>query len=269
MSESTSTFGSGLHDTSLPNNAISLNSGIVVYGIIIKRPYRHSDSPADQDEYNDRLDLLEHEKQIYRRLQGCEGVVPFLDLSGPAILLPLFPEGTLDRYLKRNNVRPTTRADQLKWVKRMVGTLARMHDRRVLFVDVASRNMLIRPDGSIVFCDFGASSIFPLETDIWSVQECGFSFATDVCELGAVTYEVVHNGARQIADFDRTADECGGWPSRDKLPAINTDDVFLGSVIEACWTKGRFRTTHELCQRLEEEDFHTNEAGVGGDLVSG
>ncbi|EXJ77114.1 hypothetical protein A1O3_10272 [Capronia epimyces CBS 606.96] len=150
-----------------------------------------------------------------------------------------------DRHLKRT-IRPT-RAKQLEWAKQMAGTLCRMHDRRVLFVDVASRNMLIHPNGSIVFCDFGTSLIFPPETDIWMAEEFGFSFATDICELGAVIYEVVEG--RQLTDFDRIAEEGGGWPSRDRLPT--TDDVFLGSVIEACWTKGRFRTTHELCQMLE------------------
>lgn len=83
------------------------------------------------------------------------------------------------------------------------------------------------------------------------IEEFGFSFATDICELGAVMYEVVEG--RQLTDFDRIAEEAGGWPPRDQLPTTN--GVFLGSVIEACWTKGKFRTTHELCQMLEEESF--------------
>lgn len=247
MSENT--VGSGIRDTGLPFNTISLNSGITVYGIIVKRPFRNSDSQAEDDEYDNSLQLIEHEKQIYRRLEGCEGVIPFLDLSGPAIQLPLLNDGTLDRYLKCC-IRPT-RAHQLEWMKQMAGTLSRMHDRRVLFVDVASRNMLIHPNGSIIFCDFGTSLIFPLETDIWMIEEFGFSFATDICELGAVMYEVVEG--RQLTDFDRIAEEAGGWPPRDQLPTTN--GVFLGSVIEACWTKGKFRTTHELCQMLEEESF--------------
>lgn len=37
MSENT--VGSGIHDTGLPFNTISLNSGIAVYGIIVKRPF--------------------------------------------------------------------------------------------------------------------------------------------------------------------------------------------------------------------------------------
>lgn len=208
----------------------------------------------EDDEYDNGLQLIEHEKQIYRRLEGCEGVIPFLDLSGPAIQLPLLNNGTLDDYLKRN-IR-LTRAHQLEWVKQMAGTLSRMHDRRVLFVDVASRNMLIHPNRSIIFCDFGTSLMFPLETDIWMIEEFGFSFATDICELGAVIYEVVEG--RQLTDFDRIAEEAGGWPTRDELPT--TDGVFLGSVIEACWTKGRFRTTHELFQMLEDES-NTKEVG--------
>jgi len=44
---------------------------------------------------------------------------------------------------------------------------------------------------------------------------------------------------------------------RDQLPT--TDGIFLGSVIEACWTKAKFRTTCELCQMLEEE-YNPDEA---------
>lgn len=248
--------GFGIYDTGLPFNTISLNSGIAVYGIMIKRPFQISDPSAKGNEYDSSLQLIENEKQIYRRLQGCEGVIPYLDLSGPAIQLPLLNDGTLDRYLK-NNIRPT-RAHQLTWVKQIASTLSRIHDRRVLFVDVASRNMLIHPDGSIIFCDFGTSLIFPMETDIWKAEEFGFSYATDICELGAVVYEVVTG--RQLTDFDQIAEEAGGWPNRDQLPS--TDGVFLGSVIEACWTKGKFRTTHELCQMLEEESNH-DEVGNG------
>jgi hypothetical protein len=72
---------------------------------------------------------------------------------------------------------------------------------------------------------------------------------TDIGELGAIIYEAVTG--QQLADFDQIAEEGSSWPTRDQLPT--TDDVFLRSVIEACWTKGKFRTTHELCQMLEEE----------------
>jgi hypothetical protein len=109
--------------------------------------------------------------------------------------------------------------------------------------------MLIHLDGSIIFCDFGTSLMFPMETDIWNTEEFGFSFAKDICELGAVIYEVVTG--QQLTDFDRIAEEGVGRPTRDQLPT--TDGVFLGSVIEARWKKGKFRTTRELCQMLEEE----------------
>ncbi|KAL6244646.1 hypothetical protein RBB50_008174 [Rhinocladiella similis] len=225
--------GAGIHDTGLPFDTISLNSGIAVYGIIIKRPFQSSDPLATNDEYADGLQRFEHEKNIYRRLEGCEGVIPYLDLSGPAIPLPLLSDGTLHSYLK-NNPR-FTRARRVKWAQQIAKTLARLHDRRVLFVDVASRNMLIYPDGSIVFCDFGTSLIFSMDTDIWTTEQYGFSFSTDICELGAVIYEIVEG--RELIDFDRITEEAGGWPPRDQLPS--TDGVFLGSVIEACWTKGK------------------------------
>jgi hypothetical protein len=56
--------GSGVYDTGLPFNIISLNSGIAVYGTIIKRPFQSSDPSAEDDEYDNNLQLNEHEKQI-------------------------------------------------------------------------------------------------------------------------------------------------------------------------------------------------------------
>ncbi len=143
-------------DIYLPSNAICSNSGIVVYGIIFKRPVDPSDPYS--------VECIEHEKEIYRRLQHCEGVIPYLDLSGLAIQLPLMNDGTLSRYLQSNN--PPMRTQRLAWVKQMVHTLCRIHDRRVLVIDLASRNMLIHPNGSILFCDFGTSILLPIETDI-------------------------------------------------------------------------------------------------------
>lgn len=95
-------------------------------------------------------------------------------------------DGTLEQFLR--NTTPN-RARQMAWVKDMAYTLSRIHGHRVLVVDVASRNMLITPNGSIVFCDFGTSALLPMEADIWTAEFCGFSFQTDICELGAVIYE--------------------------------------------------------------------------------
>lgn len=226
-------------DIYLPSNAICSNSGIVVYGIIFKRPVDPSDPYS--------VECIEHEKEIYRRLQHCEGVIPYLDLSGLVIQLPFMNDGTLSRYLQSNS--PPMRAQQLAWVKQMVHTLCRIHDRRVLVIDLASRNMLIHPNGSILFCDFGTSILLPIETDIWAAESHESSFETDICQLGAIIYEVVTG--RDIADYDQITEDAGGWPPRDKLPS--TRGIWLGSIIEACWTKGRFRTTYELAQMLEEE----------------
>ncbi|KAK5441420.1 hypothetical protein LTS15_011289 [Exophiala xenobiotica] len=239
----------GLFATGLPFNPISLNSGVVVYGVIIKRPFQSSNPSLAADEYERGRRCIELEKNIYRRLKHCDGVIPPIDLSGPAILLPLINNGTLEQFL-RNHPRPA-RARQLRWAKEMALTLSQIHDRRVLVVDIASRNMLLHRNGSILFCDFGSSAILPTGTDIWTAEHGGFSFETDICGLGAVMYEVTTG--RRIVDFDLITANGDGWPPRDKLPS--TQGIWLGPVIEACWTKGKFRTTYELCQMLDNLGF--------------
>jgi hypothetical protein len=56
-----------------------------------------------------------------------------------------------------------------------------------------------------------------------------------------------------IADFVGIAKEAGGWPPREKLPS--TRHLWLGPIIEACWTQGRFNTTKDLCQLLEGQEI--------------
>lgn len=68
--------------TGLPSNAICLNSDIAVYGIITKRPFRIE----EEYQYENACQCIEHEKEIYRRLGECDGVIPYLDLSAPPFI---------------------------------------------------------------------------------------------------------------------------------------------------------------------------------------
>lgn len=100
------------------------------------------------------------------------------------------------------------------------------------------------------FPDFTESTILPLDTDIETVDDNGYSIYTDIGQLGAVMYEIITG---RHCDFDLFKDQRSGpaqaiWPKREDLPS--THGLWLGSIIEACWTK-TFKSAHELSVILD------------------
>jgi hypothetical protein len=79
----------------------------------------------------------------------------------------------------------------------------------------------------------------------------GYSIQTDIGQLGAVIYEVVTGEKVKFDLFKHVPLEDGraGWPWREDLPS--TRNVWLGSVIEKCWTKGAYRNARDLVNELE------------------
>ncbi len=69
---------------------------------------------------------------------------------------------------------------------------------------------------------------------------------TDIGQLGAVMYRIVTG---QECKFDMSDEgEKPSWPQRDKLQS--TTDVWLGHIIEKCWTHG-FSSADHLAEELE------------------
>ncbi|PKY09321.1 hypothetical protein P168DRAFT_315332 [Aspergillus campestris IBT 28561] len=133
----------------------------------------------------------------------------------------------------------------------MARALARIHDRRVLVVDIASRNFLLDSDLLISFCDFTEFTILPLDTCMETADDGGYSVQTDIGQLGAVMYEVIVGDKCKFDIWKSAPPDAtrGVWPPREDLP--RTNDIWLGSIIEKCWTRGSFISAYDLCNELE------------------
>lgn len=132
----------------------------------------------------------------------------------------------------------------------MAHNLIHMHDRCVLVADIAARNFFLAADLSVKFSDFTESSVLPLGTKMQIADDAGYSIYTDIGHLGAVMYEVVTG---KECDFDLFKNQPAGpataaWPRREDLPS--TQNTWLGSVIETCWTKGGFQNARKLSEAL-------------------
>ncbi|KAG0156024.1 hypothetical protein PDIDSM_3200 [Penicillium digitatum] len=139
----------------------------------------------------------------------------------------------------------------------MARTLEYIHDQRVLVADIASRNFLLDSDMTIKFCDFSEASLLPLDTDIDTVDDNGYTTRIDLGFLGAVIYEVVTGQKCEIDLFkdNPPTDGRATWPRREFLPS--TENVWLGSIIEDCWVDGGFPNARSLLRALDSIALHS------------
>ncbi|PLB37104.1 uncharacterized protein BDW47DRAFT_118206 [Aspergillus candidus] len=193
----------------------------------IKIPLRHpwsSDSDVDIN-----IKVIQHEQDVYRRLN-----------------LP----GSVDGV--QNNNKRVYRPVQIAWLRQMACVLEQIHERRILVADVATRKFLLDENMCLKLCDFSGATVLPLETICMEkVDDNGFSIQTDIGQLGAVMYEVITRQKSEIDLFRDNAPDDGraAWPQRAELP--NTDGLWLGWVMERCWTEGGFRNAGRLALALE------------------
>jgi hypothetical protein len=131
-----------------------------------------------------------------------------------------------------------------------------IRDQRVLLADIASRKFLLDSDMTIKFCYFSEASLLPLDVDMATVDDNGYTIRIALGFLRAVNYEVVTGEKCEIDLFEDNlpTDGRATWPRREFLPS--TEDVWLGSIIEDCWIDGGFRNARSLLRALDSVALH-------------
>ncbi|EED11918.1 serine/threonine-protein kinase HT1, putative [Talaromyces stipitatus ATCC 10500] len=230
-------------------------SGVVVRrgNLAIKMPLRYPGSSEEDVQSN--IKVLQHEQEVYRRFNSftedlIDRIVPCSRLCTNAIELGFMENGDLRSYLQKHQ---PSRTVQIAWFRQMARALEQIHGKYVLLCDIASRNILLDSDLSIKICDFSEASILPLGTTMETVNDQGFSVQTDIGLLGAVIYEVIAGQQCKFNLFDGPAASQATFPHRTSLPS--TASLWLGHIIEKCWTVGGFQNAHALSQALESADL--------------
>jgi len=120
----------------------------------------------------DAIARLRHEHDILSRLRGLDcvpEVVEYATAWEHHFLVESFVEGeTLNAAFVREyplvhpNQTPETRAEYARWavdtVRRVEAGLEQIHRRGVVFGDLHPNNIMLRPDGRVVFLDFELAS---------------------------------------------------------------------------------------------------------------
>lgn len=220
---------------------------------------RLTPEPGDYDDRQIMIQYIEDEKAIYRRFGECPGILPCYDLDSPnhSIQMKLMKNGDLRHYLGTMRL---DRHTQLSWLMDLARILVYIHDRRVVVCDIRSDNILLDDNLSVKMADFGESVMMPLDWNMQGVVDLGYSVSTDIGSFGAVMFEIVtgtHCTFNPLQNWNQAGDPYE-WPSRDSLPA--TDDVWLGHIIDRCWTEGSFTSAEGLMAALELEQVREDEA---------
>ncbi|KAE8151432.1 serine/threonine-protein kinase HT1 [Aspergillus avenaceus] len=245
--------GQPIHDSQVLGYG---RTGVVVRrgSSAVKIPLRHPWSTESDVQSN--MEIIMREQGVYSRFNSfpkdqTDGIVPCLGLQVNATELAHMENGDLRTYLEKNQ---PSRELQMRWFRQMAQALEQVHAKCVIVADIATRNFLLDSELSVKICDFSEASLLPLDTDMETVDNDGFSIQTDIGQLGAVMYEVI---TQQKCDFDRFEDGIpmdgrAIWPRRTSLPS--TEGLWLGEIVEKCWVEGGFRNAHALLHALRSAD---------------
>lgn len=135
-------------------------------------------------------EFLKHEGHVYRHLGHVQGVMKPCRITDTEIRMPCLRLGSLHSYLRahRDGVDSTR---QLRWLQEAAHIIRRVHERRVLVADIATRNFLLDEDLSLQMCNFAESVIVPKNEEMANfVSEDCLSVKFDIARFGSMTYEV-------------------------------------------------------------------------------
>lgn len=209
---------------------------------------RDESAPSRYGDYDiraDRIKSINDEAAIYERLGHHDNIVCCYSghPSQCSLQMTLMQNGDLRRYFENH---AAGRDLQLKWFTMMANAVVHAHSRRIIIADLRLDNFLLDEYLNVKLGDFGESTLMPLEWDLTGPDNLGFSVLTDLGQLGAVIYEIVTGEACKFDIFQswEISGHTSVWPSRDSLPTL--ENVWLGEIIEKCWTAGYQSATDML-----------------------
>lgn len=180
--------------------------------------------PSEENAWN--ADSLEVEKEIYRRLYGVKGLANCLNVSKNGLELEYYRTGELEDYIKNNSPPPWSQRSA--WILQLVDFVAACHERKVLWFDIALRNILLADDMTIRAIDFANSTAVALDTDVEAMTSDGYTAKVEVLHVTNVIYS--------ISRWTKFQTDCLGeeeWPAMGTFPA--TQGLELGHIISKAW----------------------------------
>lgn len=84
------------------------------------------------------IESLKHEGLVYHHIGNLQGVIKPCQISNTEIQMPYLRQGSLSSYL-RTHSDSVDSIQQLQWLREAAHIIRRVHERRVLIADIATR----------------------------------------------------------------------------------------------------------------------------------
>ncbi|PGH26790.1 hypothetical protein AJ80_01555 [Polytolypa hystricis UAMH7299] len=201
------------------------------------------------------IESLKHEGLVYRHFGHVQGVIKPCQVSDTEIKMPYLRQGSLSGYHSDS----VDSIQRLRWLHEAAYIIHRVHERRVLVADIATRNFLLDENLSLQMCDFTESVIVSNNEDMANfVSEDFVSVKFDIARFGSMMYEVISGSRYEFyvipeietdLDDDPESKTFKAWPTAEHFP--NTKNVFLGDIIRKCWLGDGFLTMQDVCHALD------------------
>ncbi|KAK2799698.1 hypothetical protein FQN50_008398 [Emmonsiellopsis sp. PD_5] len=197
---------------------------------VLKKPKIYAEHSNPDLAYSNFINReeLRNEKAVYERLGTHDGIIRCFKALDGSIELAFANQGDLKKYLQTNS--SPSREFRASWIRSLVETFSYVHSCRVILQDVALRNILVH-NNSLKLCDFGDSSLLPLNTDMQRFCESGTTPQVEILYVGCVLYSIA---AWHEFKYDYFENE--RFPEPEELPAM--DGILFASIIRKCWTGG-------------------------------
>ncbi|KAI9746349.1 MAG: hypothetical protein M1818_000061 [Claussenomyces sp. TS43310] len=215
---------------------------------------------------------LENEKQILSVLGNHDGIVPWYSISESGIEMEYMKNGDLHQYLKRHE---PDRALMDRWIRQLVQSIAYVHSRGIVISDIASRNVLLSEDLSLVLCDFGEANMLASDesfppVSMYSMDEMkgdlveennrweGINSEADQPESSQPSESGKMDHVREGAfkeDDGFLSDQVASiaftfrWPRLEEPPDIK--GLPYESVIRGCWEEQGFSLMPEVLEAVD------------------
>jgi len=102
---------------------------------------------------------------VYCHLGHVQGVIKPYQVSDTEIRMPYLRQGSLSGYLRAHGDSVDS-IQRLRWLQEAAHIIRRVHERRVLIADIATRNFLLDESLYLQMCDFTESIIVSNDKDM-------------------------------------------------------------------------------------------------------
>jgi serine/threonine protein kinase len=210
---------------------------------VMKEPkiYPETDPDIAYTNMTRRAQIL-NEKAVYERLGSHDGIIQCFKALDEWIELAFANQGDLSTYIQTNSL--PCQEFRVKWIQLLVDIFSYAHARRVVIQDVALRNILVH-DNSLKLCDFGQSSLLPLDTDMERFCANDTTPQIEILHLGCILYSLA-----VWREFKYNYYDTERWPEAGELPA--TDNILCANIIKKCWN-GEYASMEAL-----QKDIHAS-----------